>query len=323
MRKKVLYALACVLYLTGCSSNPSIEEVTDPSKDVIPIQFSIQMEKEVLPFPVTRSMPDNTIPEPSLSKTENSDKELNELCTQIEYVVFTDGATPQFIKHKHFSFNPADSDMDFGIVYDSLKAGNYQFLFLAHNTETATLSGSTFSFDNVSDSFYGSLSKAVSVAEESNGDIELRRIVSSIEFMATDTVHTALKQFDMEANGVSKQLDILTGNGILTVEKQTYSYTFKPDEVGKSSMTHSFYTFLPETINKLSVHLSAIGKNDALIRERQIDNITPERNKVIRYKGRLYSRSESDDTFFISIFENGTWDTPHEEDLPDYDETNN
>lgn len=319
MKKKMLYALACVLYLTGCSSNPSIEEVTDSQKEMIPIEFSMQLEKEVLPFPITRSIPESTIPEPSLSKTESNNLELNELCTQIEYVVFTDETVPRFIKHKHFSFDPADGNMDFGIVYDSLKAGDYKFFFLAHNSETATISGSTFSFDNVSDSFYGALSKTIKIAEESKGDIALQRIVSRIEFMATDTVHTALKQFNVEADGISQQLDILTGNGIQTAGKKTFSHTFEPTEIGKVNTTHAFYTFLSETANKLSVHLAAIEKNDLLIRERQINNITPERNKVIHYKGRLYSRSESDDTFFISIFDNGAWGTPQEEVLPDYE----
>ena len=83
MKREVLYALACVLYLTGCSNNPSLEEVVNPEKEIYPVQFSIQMEKEVVSFPATRSMPDNTIPEPSVSKAEG-DKELKELCTTIE-----------------------------------------------------------------------------------------------------------------------------------------------------------------------------------------------------------------------------------------------
>ena len=65
MEKKVFYALACVLCLTGCSSQSAIEEVILPEVKQSPIQFSVQMEKETLSFPVTRSMPENTIGEPS------------------------------------------------------------------------------------------------------------------------------------------------------------------------------------------------------------------------------------------------------------------
>ena len=44
MRKKVFFALGCVLYLTGCDSS-SLEKVI-PQTKFFPIQFSIQMEKE-------------------------------------------------------------------------------------------------------------------------------------------------------------------------------------------------------------------------------------------------------------------------------------
>ncbi len=316
MKEKVFYALACVLYLTGCDS-PSLEKVINPETEIFPVQFSIQMEKEIMSFPVTRSMPDNTPPEPTISKAEG-DTELNELCSTIEYVVFKDEETPSFIKHKQFIYSPTDLDADFSCIYDSLPAGDYQFYFLAHNSKTATLSGSTFSFDSISDTFYETLSLSLGIAEEINKDITLQRIVSRIEFMATDAVSDVLKQFDMEINGASDQLDITTGLGIKTADKQILSYIFKNDEIGEVNKIHSFYTFIPATKNKIAVHLSAIDNNDELIRERQIDNIIPEINKVIRYKGRLYSRSESDDTFQISIFDNGKWKEPSEQELPEY-----
>lgn len=85
MRKKVFFALGCVLYLTGCDSS-SLEKVI-PQTKFFPIQFSIQMEKEIVSFP-TRSIPNNVIPEPTVSKAGESDAELNEICSTIEYVVF-------------------------------------------------------------------------------------------------------------------------------------------------------------------------------------------------------------------------------------------
>lgn len=80
MRKKVFFALGCVLYLTGCDSS-SLEKVI-PQTKFFPIQFSIQMEKEIVSFP-TRSIPNNVIPEPTVSKAGESDAELNEICSTI------------------------------------------------------------------------------------------------------------------------------------------------------------------------------------------------------------------------------------------------
>lgn len=317
MRKKVFFALACVLYLTDCDSS-SPEEVI-PQTKFFPVQFSIQMEKEILSFPTTRSMPDNVIPEPTVSKAGENDAELNELCSTIEYVVFKDEEIPTLIKHKHLTYDPTDLDADFSCIYDSLPQGDYKFHFLAHNSKNAVLSGSTFSFDSISDTFHEMLSLHIGVAEIINKDISLQRIVSRIEFMATDSVSDILKQFDMEIDGISNQLDITTGQGIKNPDKQILSYTFKNEEIGEVNKVHSFYTFIPPTDNKIAVHLSAIAKNDEPIRERQIDNIIPEKNKIIRYKGRLYSRSESDDTFQISIYNNGEWEEITDVELPDYE----
>lgn len=48
MRKKVFFALGCVLYLTGCDSS-SLEKVI-PQTKFFP-SISAQMEKEIVSFP--------------------------------------------------------------------------------------------------------------------------------------------------------------------------------------------------------------------------------------------------------------------------------
>ncbi|MFA6768208.1 MAG: hypothetical protein WCR86_07300 [Parabacteroides sp.] len=317
MKKIVLLTLICVFHLSSCSLS-SEEEIVRQQKNYH-IQFNVALEKEVFSFPATRSIPELNIPEPTLSKSGDDIKELKDLCTTIEYLVYTQEESPTLVKHKQFVFDQTNLDTDFGIVYDSLPKGNYQFCFLAHSSHAVALSGSTFSFDDVSDSFYNLTPLNIEVAETVNKDITLERIVNRIEFMATDTVPKELKQFDIVADGVSKQLNILNGNGLASTENHSISHQFATEEIGKSNTIHSFYTFLTADNNKLNVKLSAIDKNDELIRERNISNIMPEKNKIIRYKGRLYSRSESDNTFKISIFNDGKWDHEIEEALPDYE----
>lgn len=188
MRKNVFYILAYVFCLAGCNDAPSFEEEV-PQTKVSPIMFNIQMEKEVISFPSTKSMPENTIPEPSAPSKAEGDPELNELCSTIEYVVFKEeNGVPVFSKHKQFVYDPSDLDADFGCIYDSLPQGNYTFYFIAHNSPMATLSESIFSFDEISDTFYKGLPLEIGVAEEINESIVLDRIVSRIEFMATDPI---------------------------------------------------------------------------------------------------------------------------------------
>ena len=320
MRKNVFYILAYVFCLAGCNDAPSFEEEGVPQIKVSQIMFNIQMEKEVISFPQTKSMPDNTIPEPFAPSKAEGDPELNELCSTIEYVVFKEGnGVSVFSKHKQFVYDPSDLDADFGCIYDSLPQGNYTFYFIAHNSPMATLSESIFSFDEISDTFYKGLPLEIGVAEEINESIVLDRIVSRIEFMATDPITEAIKQFDMEIEGRAIQFDITDGGGIKAAEKETVTHIFTSEEVGISNKIHSFYTFVPSLEKPLTARLSAISLNDEAIRERQVKNIIPEKNKIIRYKGRLYSRSESDDTFQISIYNNGKWEETTDVELPDYE----
>ena len=61
MKKKELCAVACLFWLAGCS-DPASDEI-EIVKNLFPVQFSVQLQKEVLPFYSTRSMPPNTVPE--------------------------------------------------------------------------------------------------------------------------------------------------------------------------------------------------------------------------------------------------------------------
>lgn len=315
MKKKAFYALACVLYLTGCSTPEADEK--EVAQKRYPIQFSIQLQKEVISFPPTRSMPPNPIQEPHTSKTENPNEEESELFTRIEYLVFNHETTPTLVKHRQYAASDAGLDMDFGIVYDSLPQGNYTFHFLAHTSEKAVLSGSTLAFDKVSDTFHATENIEIGWAANINKDIELQRIVSQIEFKATDTVPNQIARFEMTVQGWPDQFDLSTGKGVINHSQQLLSHLFTPQEVGKQHMTHAFYTFLPPGDEKISVQLAAIDKNNLPIRKRNIGNITPERNKIICYSGRLYSHSESDNTFQLTIFNNGKWEDKTEIELPE------
>ena len=259
MRKNVFYMLAYALCLAGCNDAPSFEEEV-PQTKVSPIMFNIQMEKEVISFPSTKSMPENTIPEPFAPSKAEGDPELNELCSTIEYVVFKEeNGVSVFSKHKQFVYDPSDLDADFGCIYDSLPQGNYTFYFIAHNSPMATLSESIFSFDEISDTFYKGLPLEIGVAEEINESIVLDRIVSRIEFMATDPITEAIKQFDMEIEGRAIQFDITDGGGIKATEKETVTHIFTSEEVGISNKIHSFYTFVPSLEKPITARLSAIS----------------------------------------------------------------
>lgn len=71
MKKNELVAIACLLCF--CCCNGTEKEVPNPDlqEELSPIQFTIDLQKEVLPFPVTKSIPELNIPD-IIGKTKST-----------------------------------------------------------------------------------------------------------------------------------------------------------------------------------------------------------------------------------------------------------
>ena len=322
MKSTLKYAIAACAFFTACSTETAPFEPEFPADHALQaVCFSLGMENEVLAFPATRAMPELNIGEPQSQRTGDDEtgqvKELNDLCTRIDYFVFLTGEEPQLYKQQQFIYDPTDLDQEFGIIYDSLPKGNYQICFLAHSSETVNRENSLCYFDRVTDTFWQKLALTIEPASEINESVELQRIVSRIEFMATDPVHDRLKQFDYEIGAKANAVDLFSGQGTEADQPILFSDLFTADMIGELNHIHGFYTFLSGSGQRMQAVLTATDFQDEVIRQRKISAIKPEQNKIIRYKGRLYSRSESDDTFQISIFDNGAWSEIIEEELND------
>lgn len=310
MKKKELCAVACLFWLAGCN-DPASDEV-EIVKNLFPVQFSVQLQKEVLPFPSTRSMPSNAFPEPTVP-----DKELKDFCSTIEYLVYDKNDLEEPVKHHIYN---VETDNDFSIVYDTLPAGNYQVYFLAHQSEKSSFVKNTFSFDKLSDTFYGTKVFNVEKTEETNMDIDLERIVSRIEFKAIDPVPDVIKQFDISVKNYPAKLNILTKEGLASSEEQSFTYLFKSEDKAQTGKTHSFYTFVASGSKRISATLTSTDIDGQVMRCRTVTDILPIANKVIRYTGILYTPPKPDDsenTFNLIIGNNGEWSEPVENELPE------
>ena len=315
MKKKDLYALACIICLAGCSS-PASDEI-EIVQNLFPVQFSIQLQKEVLPFSPTRSMPPNTIPEPEIPDEESSEKEVGGLCSRIEYVVFNQGKPDEPIRHLTYKI---DSGEDFGIVYDTLPAGNYQVCFLAHSSKVTAFSENIFSFDEVSDTFYHSQSFITGENEASNEFVTLERIIGRIEFCASDPVPNDIETFELSVENYPERFNVRTGKGVISSDLYQLVHQFTPKEKLQSNTSHSFFTFIPEGETKISATLISTDASNNVMRKRTVNNILPIRNKTIRYTGILYTppkTDEPDNTFQLTIGNNGKWEETVENELPD------
>lgn len=319
MKKKDLYALACIFCLAGCS-DPASDEI-EIVQNLYPVQFSVQLQKEILPFPPTRSMPPNTVTEPTVNDDsgkdpdkENPEKELSVICSVIDYLLFNENDLSAPIREKRVD----DTEEDFGIVYDQLPAGNYKGYFLAHQSKEATIEGNVFSAGEVPEVFYKSISFTVGNEESVNKDVKLQRIVSRIEFKASDPVPEEAKQFDLSIDKYPNQFNILEGRGVISNTSHNISHTFTPEEKRKTDTVHSFYTFIPSGDEKITVTLTATDNNDYILRTRTISNISPIVNQIIRYTGILYTPPKPDEiesTYHLEIENSGMWEDTVEEEL--------
>lgn len=315
MKKKDLYALACIFWFAGCSS-PASDEI-EIVQNLFPVQFSVQLQKEVLPFSPTRSIPPSAIPEPVIPDKDGSEKELGDLCSRIEYVVFKQDDPEEPIRHLTYNI---EWDEDFGIVYDTLPAGNYQVCFLGHSSKEAVISENIFSFDDVSDSFYHSKPFSIGQNEVTSEYISLKRIIGRIEFRASDPVPEEIGKFELSVDNYTGRFNILTGKGVTSSTPYKQIDQFTPDEKGENGLSHSFLTFIPEEDTGISVVLTTTDMMDLLMRTQTVSGIFPIQNKTIRYTGVLYTtpqKDEPDNTFQLTIGNNGNWEETEDKELPE------
>lgn len=332
------------LLILLASCQPAEKETDLIAPISYPVQFTLRLKEEILPFPgsksslQTKSMPDLSLPEPITKtdepgtgeggNTENpggennpapsvpgEEKDLSDLCTQIEYVIYAADHPDECLKHRHFTL--AAGDIDFGIVYDTLPAGNYQIAFVSHSSETARLTSQRMSFEPLTDTFYASADLTVRGGESLNQDFTLARLVGKIEFVSTDPIPSALQRFTIAIDRYPCILNLLTGEGIAADQPVSLKYTFTADDVNQTGRQHAFYTFIPSGDGTLDLRLTATDADGQSTRERVLTGIRPEANRILRYTGRLYTFSDIDNTFNLSIYNNGKWDQTQEVELPD------
>ncbi|WP_165154652.1 hypothetical protein [Parabacteroides sp. ZJ-118] len=319
MKKKELVAIACLFCFCGCNRTEKEVPAPDLHVKLSPVQFTIGLQKEILPFPVTKSIPELNIPEP-ISQNPDAEEDPStpeidpdHLYNRIDYIVYQSGNPDILVKHRQFT----PQDPDFTIIYDSLPPGNYHVCFLAHSDRNISVSGQTALFSKVSDTFHLFLTQEVQAGESIIKDITLQRIVSKIEFISTDAVPEFLKSLTINVSNYQNEIDLTSGNGISRNTPYTQTYTFNDSDIGKTRFTHSFFTFIPAPGSMLEAHLSAQNQRNEVTRERAVNDIQPLMNHIIRYTGLLYTPRVSDDTFTLDVVNGGKWEGTIDENLKD------
>jgi hypothetical protein len=265
---------------------------------------------EVEPFPGTRSMPGDIPGEPTVPPYQ-----------YLEYAVY-DRPADTLMRYRTASSSDKENE-DFGkYFYDTFKRGKYKVCFLAHSTPERSLSGNSITFGQVSDSFYASVE--IDVNEKSADTavvIAMRRVVSRVEFLATDTVPGNVFSLSVDVSGRYTAFDLFEGKAKSDPAPYLFTDTISDQERGKGVFnTHAFYTLVPSPDNKIGeITLTSSDKQKNEVYKRVVKDAPLYENRITRYKGRLYAPSSFDGGFEINIENDGDWGNPEEIALPETD----
>lgn len=190
--------------------------------------------------------------------------------------------------------------------------GSYKICLLAHSSATDSLNNNSFTFQETTDTFYKQITLEIGSGKIIQ-DINLERIVGNQGVLATDSVHSGVKQFEIKLSGYPDKFNILTGIATASSDTTAFTHLFSPEDIGKINQSHSAQAFIPETGKTMSAKIKSTNHAGQLLRDYHIASVTPEINKMVRYSGKLYESRLSNDTFTlypVSTNWGGTIETP-------------
>jgi len=315
MKNLSYWAFLCLvsLLVVSCSDEPEIDQIDPPDETLYPVNFSIQLNEEILPFSrAGEGTMANTAKLTTRSETR-AEKDVNELCNMIDYFVYKDGNTTTPYKYKRFTLE--ESGVEFGIIVDSLPRGDYQVVFLAYDADLVSppyyleYDRSVSFWNRIEDTFHVLYPLTIYGAGQIESSITLYRVISKIEFVSTDAVpKDANVIYIFSEEDYCSSIDILTGRGIKdqdSMKHQILYYFFTEEDRGEAGFALFFMTFVPEDV--MTIELAVMDQNFNVFSARNQKNIQAIANRTIRYTGHLFDPTPSDDTFTLSIHDGGEW----------------
>lgn len=303
MKTTTLSVFVYLLCFAACSQSTPEPEVI---RQKCSVQFYIQPTPEIVPFQPTKSIPGGIPPEPGTS-TPEGDGEASRLFTQIEYVVYDKESSEQIHK-KQFT---EDGNEDFGtFLYDEFEPGSYTVCMLAHSAQDISFADNTVNFDNISDTFFATREINIDGSQDQTVEIILRRIVSRVEFVATDDIPQPATLFHLQISGLYNTFDLLTGEAGNTPSEHSIQYRFTAtDKLNNSKYKTSFLTLVPAgtPASIKEVTLETLDSDNNPLYTQTLKNIPLYANRTTRYTGTLFPTGLINGTFELSVENNGAW----------------
>ena len=270
----LLYATSCEKMVINGADSPD-----DADANVV-VQV---MSYEQQPFPVASTRGD-----------------VETACTRLNFIVFNEAG--ERVRQE----TQLLGDEGFGMAQFKLQEGRYYLVVLAHSGKGNPTSTNLhkIGFTNktgYTDTFLYADSLLVG-EEEVDCEIQLKRIVSKVQFAFSDALPERADSIRFYYEGGSGTFDATTGQGVVKSKQQQWF------PVRHDTQRFEIYTIPRADSDKLTVMVSTYstsGGRVELLTEREISDIPIQRNRITVCRGSLFKPTEQHQ---VSIDIDTTWD---------------
>jgi hypothetical protein len=306
MKGSLLAALSLSVLLFSCKKHDATTPpVPSGSGPKVPVSFSVAdflQRVDALPSPNGRK---------AGIATGARDSALATKVSHIYYLAFANGVRVSYLHQDTIA------GTDFGLIKDSLPAGNYTIVLAAaggqlntYNTDQPYGAGFQSYFDPnfylipLPDIFYTKFDITVNGSGNSSStDVTLDRIMGRLEVNILDAPAIGASDISVEVN--PEDFNFGFYDGVLLRGPADF-YTLPLTRINQ----YTFSNLILNTMTDFEVRIKFINKNTGLEQTQIISNIRCYRNKKTTLSGYLYgnpSPTGSNNEFGIGL--NDTWDT--------------
>lgn len=277
---RLLWLLLSILLCVACEKPVLDVAKTSPDTDS-PVNLELSVKGfNVIPFEGTRT-----------------EQMVSDYCKHLNFVVYQSGKKVKAVSQ-------TSDESHFGQASFSLEPGTYQVLALAHSaSKNPTLTNPEkiqfTNADGYSDTFF-CYETVVVDEEKTTEELVLNRVTSMFRFITKDSVPANVERIRFYYTGGSGALNAVTGYGCVN-SQQTVFFDIT-DEMRGHPLTLEAYTIPKADKGVLKVTVTAYGQDVTIIKEKELEDVPIEVNKITEYTGYLFSE------------QNGNDDNPHHAD---------
>lgn len=260
-------AMSAALMLTACSEEPMVTGgVTDDADTmkVVTITFD---------FP--------QVTQQAMTRGSLADANL----TDLWLFDFVGGSLVQ-TKHQQ------TTDEGFGTVSVTADTGTHTFCFVASRGSEATVTDGEITWGKPSDTFWRSVTMAVTPKTGTAQSVELQRVATRLRITVTDEVPTALAKLSISADQWHCSIDALTGEPT-TATQRTATINVPSSYAGTTGqLTASIFGLCSDDYTT-DVSVTALNSSGAAIASVSLEDVPMSKNKTTQYSGPLFKRQQS------------------------------